>query len=278
MKKKFLLLFIFATVLNYGQSNQVLDFKLRFSPQTRYDQATSTSSEFKLTYEGSEELLGALKSQGVENPTITKTSAEMESVLKTGKINAEGNFPVVIEYLKSVDANGKTIIPNGTLLYGRGSLTALPKLDSIVSKGLDETFKNTVFQIVQSTFEQLALPEKKLKVGESFTQDNPLNMPIGGLNINMSIKTTYHLKEIVGKNAFFDVDQVYTANVLDADKNNINVSGTGTGKLTYDIPNYFTNENILAMKFNFDLKKEDVTVKLNMTNTFKQKATISKIK
>lgn len=278
MKKTFLLLFILGTILNYGQSNQVLDFKLGFSPQTNYNQTTNTSSEFQLSYEGSKELLEMLKEKGVENPTITKSSADMESVLKTGKIDAQGNFPVIIEYLKSVDGNGKTIIPSGTLLYGKGSLSALPKLDSIVAKDLDETLKNTIFQLVQSTFAQLALPEKKLKVGESFLQETPLRMPVGGLNINMTIKTTYHLKEIVGKNAFFDVDQVYTANVLDTDKNNITVSGTGTGKFIYDIPNSFANENILDMKFIFELKKEEVTVKLNMTNTYRQKATITKIK
>ncbi|MTH14062.1 hypothetical protein [Flavobacterium sp. LC2016-01] len=278
MKKIFLLLFSTATLLSYSQSNQVLDFKLGFSPQTSYNQSTVTVAEYELSYEGSQEILETLKSNGIQNPVITKNSVDMETVLKTGKADASGNFPVVIEYLKSLDANGKTIIPNGTLIYGKGSVSSLPKLDSIVAKGLDETFKKTVFQIVQSTFAQLALPEKKLKAGESFAQETPISIPVGGLNIDMIITTTYKLKSITGKNAFFDIDQIYTAKVLDKDKNNINVSGTGTGNLIYDIPNHFSTENNLDMKFIFELKKDEITVKLNSTNNMKQKATITKIK
>jgi len=278
MKKLFLLLFISGTLSNYAQSNQVLDFKLRFFPETSYNQTTTTSAEFQMTYQGPKDMLEKLKANGVQNPTIIKNSAYIETVLKTGKSNAEENFPVVIEYLKSIDGNGKTILPDGTRIYGKGSMTSLPKLDSIGSTNIDETLKNTVFQLVQNTFAQLNLPEKKVKVGESFVQETPMNFPVGGLNIDMTITTTYKLKSIVDKNGLFDIDQVYTAKVIDTNQNNINVSGTGTGKLIYDTQNYFTTENNLDMKFIFELKKDELTVKLNSANTFKQKAVITKSK
>ncbi|KAF2331581.1 hypothetical protein [Flavobacterium nitrogenifigens] len=278
MKKLYLFLFASVTFLNYGQSNQTLDFKIRFSPQTIYNQTMANSASYELTYEGSEDFLNTLKSTGVKNPTITNSTINMESVFKTGKTNAEGNFPVVIEYIKSLDNKGNTIIPNGTLIYGKGSISALPKLDSIVAKDLDEASKNTIFEIVKSSFSQLALPEKNLKVGEAFSQESPITIPIGALNIDMSITTIYKLTNIVDKNAYFDINQVYTANVSSENLNNIIVSGTGTGKMTYDIPNYFASESAIDMKLMFDLKQDEFDIKLNSSTSIKQTARISKIK
>lgn len=280
MKKIFLVLFISITFINYGQSNPVLDFKIQFSPQTSYNQTMTTSAEYEMLYDGPQKFLETLKSSGVQNLTKTKTTIVMESVFKTGKTDVNGSFPVIIEYLKSLDSNGKTIIPNGTLIYGKGSTSSLPQLDSIVSKNMDETLKKSVFQIVQSSFAQLALPEKKLKVGESFSQENPLSLPIGGLNFDMVITTTYKLTSIVDKNAFFDIDQKYTAKIGDKNNNNMNVnsSGTGTGKLIYDIPNNYATENTIDLKLMFDFKKDDVTMKLNSISSVKQEAKIAKIK
>ncbi len=278
MKKIIALIFVFATTLNYGQSNQTLDFKIRFTPQTIYNQTMANSASYELTYEGSEEFLNTFKSTGVKNPTITKSSVDVESVFKTGKINAEGNFPVVIEYIKSLDNKGNNIIPNGTLIYGKGSTSSLPKMDSIVAKGLDEASKNMIFEIVKSSFAQLALPEKKIKIGEAFSQESPITIPIGALNIDMSITTIYKLMSIVDKNAYFDINQVYTANISSENLNNIIVSGTGTGKMTYDIPNYFASESVVDMKLMFDLKQDEFSIKLNSATSIKQTAKISKIK
>ena len=278
MKKLFLFLFAFVTFLIHSQSNQTLDFKVQFSPQTIYNQTMANSASYELTYEGSEEFLNTLKSSGVKNPTTTNSTVDIESIFKTGKTNAEGNFPVVIEYLKSLDNKGNTIIPNGTLIYGKGSTSSLPKMDSIVAKGLDEASKNMIFEIVKNSFSQLALPEKKIKIGEAFSQESPLTIPIGALNIDMSITTIYKLISIVDKNAYFDINQVYTANISSENLNNIIVSGTGTGKMTYDIPNYFASESVVDMKLMFDLKQDEFSIKLNSATSIKQTAKISKIK
>lgn len=275
MKKTFLLLFIFATALNYGQANQILDFKAGYAPETIYNQNTNSSSDYEITYSGSEKFMEALKKNGTENPTKIKTSFNVETISKTGKSGKDGNFPITIEYLKSYDANGKTIIPSGTLLYGKTSLTTMPKMDSIVAKGMEESLKNTIFQMVQSTFSQLILPQKKLKIGESFSQDNPLVIPIAGISFEMVITTTYTLKSMDSKNAFFDILQTYTMKMSD---NRFETSGTGTGKgnLIYDIPNHFATENNLDMEFSLGLKHTDFSFQLKSKSDFKQTCKISK--
>lgn len=275
MKQLFFLLFICTTTLSHGQSNQILDFKAGYAPETNYLQTTINSSDYEVMYSGSETFLETLKNSKVQNPSKIKTVFNLETVSKTGKSDKSGNFPITIEYLKSVDLDGKTIIPNGTLIYGKASLSTMPEIDSIVSKDMEEDFKNTVFQMVKNTFSQLALPHKKLKIGESFTQESPLTLPIAGINIEMQITTVYNLKSINAKNAFFDVTQTYTMKMSD-NRFETNGSGIGKGNLIYDIPNHFISENNLEMDFTLGLKHTDFALDLKSKSDFKQTSTISK--
>ncbi|WJS96922.1 hypothetical protein NYQ10_10805 [Flavobacterium johnsoniae] len=277
MKKLFVLLFISATIFNYGQSNQILDFKAGYSPQTVYNQTTINSSDYEVTYSGSETFLETLKKNQVPNPTAIKSIMTIEIVSKTGKTDKEGTFPITIEYLKAVDGNGRTIIPSGTLLYGKTSETTLPKMDSIVAKDMEESMKNVIFQTVQSTFSQLVMPQKKLKIGESFVQESPLTLPIAGINIEMVITTVYKLKSMNSKNAFFDISQTYTMKMSDT-RFDTSGSGIGNGDLIYDIPNHFMAENNLKMDFNLDLKDTDFSIQLKSKSEFKQTSQISKNK
>ncbi|TDP01631.1 hypothetical protein [Flavobacterium sp. 245] len=277
MKKIFLLLFSSLTFLSYSQSNQVIDFKSGYSPETSYHQTTINSSDYEATYSGSEKLLENLEKNGVSNPTKIKNIFNIETLSKTGKIDKNGNFPITIEYVKSTDANGKTIIPNGTLLYGKTSLFNMPEMDSIVAKGMDENLKNTIFQMVKSTFSQLVMPQKKLKIGESFVQESPLVIPIAGISIEMLITTTYSLKSVNSKNAFFDITQIYTMKMSDS-RFETKGAGTGKGALIYDISNHFITENNLAMDFYLDLKHTDFALQLKSKSDFKQTAIIAKIK
>lgn len=277
MKNTLLLFLISFPVFNYGQSNQILDFKSGYSAETTYNQITSNASDYEVLYAGSEKFLENLKQNGVVNPTKIKNSLNLETLSKTGKTDKSGNFPITIEYLKSIDANGKTIIPNGTLLYGKTSSSTMPEMDSIVSKGMEESFKNIIFQTVKSTFSQLVMPQKKLKIGESFIQESPLTLPIAGINIEMLITTTYSLKSMNSKNAFFDITQTYTMKMSDS-RFETNGAGIGKGDLVYDIPNHFIIENTLAMDFNLDLKSTDFSLQLKSKSDFKQTSEISKNK
>ena len=277
MKNTLLLFLISFPIFSYGQSSKILDFKAGYSPETTYNQITSNASDYEVLYAGSEKFLENLKQNGVVNPTKIKNSFNLETLSKTGKSDKNGNFPITIEYQKSIDVNGKTIIPNGTLLYGKTSSSTMPEMDSIVSKGMDENFKNIIFQTVKSTFSQLVMPQKKLKIGESFIQESPLTLPIAGINIEMVITTTYNLKSMNSKNAFFDITQTYTMKMSDS-RFETNGAGLGKGNLIYDIPNHFITENTLVMDFNLDLKSTDFTLQLKSKSDFKQTSEVSKNK
>lgn len=275
MNKLFSFLFVSFTLSSYCQSKQILDFNAGYAPENVYKQLIQSFSETEINYIGSDTFLETIKNQGIQNPTIQKAGMEMETVSETGKMDKEGNFPITIIYNKSETNDGKTIIPNGTMLYGKVSLSTMPKLDSISAKDLDETFKNSIFEIVKSTFSQVSIPIKKIKVGDSFSQDTPLTIPMAGIKFEMLITTTYKLKNIIDQNANFDIDQVYKMKITESEYN-IEASGSGTGTLTYDIPNHFITENTTDIDLHLKLKKDEFTLKVNSKSKYSITAKISK--
>lgn len=279
MKKILLLILVSLPSLHYGQSGQILDFKIAYAPKMTYHQIVEQSSETELHYIASPEILEKLKNKGVKNPTLGKTLTIMESVFKTGNAAKDGFFPVSIEFIKSTNSENKTIIPDGTFMYGKASASTMPVLDSIVSKDLDASFKATLLQTMQSMFSQIALPEKKLKVGESFVQETPLSIPVAGISFDMKISTTYKLVSMTNQMANFDIVQKYTLNVIitEGQQYNITADGGGTGKLNYDIPNHFATSFKLDIGLNFDIKQEMFSLKLKSNSGFNQNVKISKI-
>lgn len=278
MKKILLTLLLALPFLNYAQSDKVLDFKIAYAPEMSYHQIVEQSSETELHYIASPEILERLKNQGVANPTLGKTLTLMESVFKTGKPAKDGYFPVTIKFLKSTNSDNKTIIPDGTLIYGKASDSTMPTLDSIVSKDLDAEFKSTLLQTMQSMFSQIALPEKKLKIGESFIQETPLSIPIAGTAIDMKITTTYKLISMTNQIANFDIAQQYTMNLLISEgQYNVTADGAGNGKLIYDIPNHFSTSFKLDIGLNFDLKQDKFSLKVKSNSGFNQTVKVSKL-
>jgi hypothetical protein len=279
MKKILLFILVSFPALHYAQSGQVLDFKIGYAPKMAYQQIVEQSSETELHYMASPEILEKLKNNGVENPTLAKTVTIMESVFKTGNAAKDGFFPVTIEFLKSTNSENKTIIPDGTFIYGKASASTMPQLDSIVSKDMDAAFKSTLLQTMQSMFSQIALPAKKLKIGESFVQESPLSIPVAGVSFDMKISTTYKLISMTNQTANFDIIQKYTMNVIikEGQQYNITAEGGGTGKLVYDIPNHFSTSFKLDIGLNFDLKQEMFSLKVKSNSGFNQTVKISKL-
>jgi hypothetical protein len=278
MKKTLLLFLISLPLFNYGQSSKdILDFKIGYAPQTSYKQVIEQSSDTELLYIASDEILEKLKSTGVQNPTLAKSITIMESVFKTGKTEKDGNFPVVIEFVKTTNSEDKTIIPNGTLIYGKASSSSMPKLDSVVSKEMDEPYKKQLLQTVQSMFSQIALPEKKMKIGEAFTQVTPLTIPLAGTSIEMEITTIYKLINMTGEIANFDIVQQYIAKIaFEEGKFNITADGNGKGKLVYDIPQHFATKFVLDIGLNFEVKQDLFSLKLKSNSGFNQAVQIIK--
>lgn len=263
--RKIILLIILLAQLGYNSfSQEGIHFKVQYKPETSYNQTITQKSDTYLKYSGSRKFLRKLKHRGIQNPTITNASSGMESVIKTGKLTDSINFPLTIEFLKSTRSDGKIYIPDGTLMYGHATHENLPKLDSIVSNELDEEFKETVLKSMQSIFSQITLPEKDIKVGEEFSNETPLSIPIGGITIDMRITTRYRLVSILNGMGNFDISQDCTF-LSTIEDHTLNATGNGTGKLIYDISNnyYLNYQTDLAMEMNMEIENFSFYLKIN---------------
>ncbi|HSY60621.1 MAG TPA: hypothetical protein VK796_02045 [Cytophaga sp.] len=275
MKKIFLVL---VTVSLFSFDRQHADdgfaFTTQLLPEKKYDQTIEQTSMAELTYIASKEFLQKLKAKGIENPTITNTNSVTESVVKTGQLNSDDRFPVTMEFVKTTSSDGKKTIPDGAIVYGHATTKTLPQFDSIVSDGLDAKMKSTILKTLESTFAQMALPERKVKVGESFSIKTPLALPIAGMNVEMDITTKYKLISVKNGMADFDITQVYTMK-LNYSKYEIKGKGTGDGKLVYDIENSYNKKYSVNIDMTMGVKLDDFAIALKMKSGLIQAVVIS---
>ena len=276
MKNLFLLLFVISIQLSVAQTKNELQFKIQYNPDTKYEQTLDQTSHLEMKYAGEADFMQTLKDKGVQNPTIVDNHSVIESVMKTGKLTNKTYFPLTIEFLKTTNSDNKTQIPDGTIIYGKGTINNLPTLDSITSKGLSEEYKKTIMQTMQSFFTQLNIPERKVKVGEVFDLDTPLSIPVAGMQMDMTITTTYKLLSIKNNVADFDISQVYTMKT-NTTKFPMNATGTGKGKLLYDVVNNFNLNYQIDMEMSANMKIEKIELDIISKMKMLQTAKISKI-
>lgn len=275
MKYRYLIIaYLLVFCLNSYSQNE-LTFKVRYSPETTYSQTIVQTSESNMTFIGSEEFLQKLKDKGVQNPMVTNTSTTSEMDFKTGKLDSHKYFPLTMEFVKTTNSNGKKIIPDGTMIYGHGTLENMPELDSIVSEGLDNEFKKGLLHTLKSTFSQISFPIKKLKVGDSFSQESPLSIPVAGTTVEMAIVTNYKLISILNNLGNFDVTQTYTMRST-ISNNDITAAGSGIGKIVYDIKNNFLLKFQTTGELEMNMKIKEFSINLKSKNGYDQTVIIRK--
>jgi hypothetical protein len=275
MKKIILALLTFTQITSYCQTKDLVTLKVHYKPETNYINTIEQTTYSEITYSGSEEFLNKLKDKGVQNPTITNKKITIETVFNTGKSTDGTNFPLTMEIVKTTCSDGKKDIPDGLFIYGHVTIGNKPTLDSIVSDSIDEEFKKTLLQTAQSIFAQINLPERQVKVGESFSTETPLSIPVAGLTVEMVITTNYILLSLTNGIADFDVSSVYTMKTT-IDKYTIKATGSGKGKLLYDVSNnyYLKYQADTELEMNMKLDKFDIDLKTK--SGFTQTSEISK--
>lgn len=276
MKKLFLFLLLISLHFCIAQNKNEFLFKIQYNPETKYDQTMDQTSHLEMKYAGDVDFMQKLKDKDVQNPTVIDNHSVIESVMKTGKLTNKTYFPLTIEFLKTTNSDNKTTIPDGTIIYGKGTLGNMPTLDSIVSKGLSEEFKKGLLQTMQATFSQINIPERKVKVGDVFDIDTPLSIPVANIQMDMTITTTYKLLSIKNNVADFDISQVYTLKT-NTTQFPINATGTGKGKLLYDVVNNFNLKYQIDMEMSANVKIEKIELDIKTKTGMIQSAKISKI-
>lgn len=275
MKRTFGVTILLTFFTCFGYSQDELTFKVAYKPSTKYSQTVKHTSFTEVIYSGSEEFLKTLQDRGVQNPTTTKAESTTESEFNTGKLTDGTHFPVTMKFIKTISSDGKVPIPDGTVIYGQGSIGDMPTLDSIVSPGLSEDYKINLLQAIRNTFSQISFPEKKLKIGEVFSQETPLSIPIAGVNVEMTITTNYKLVSIINSVGNFDITQAYTLKTS-LTKYPIKAIGNGKGSLQYDISNSNYISYQMDTDIGIDMKLEKFNLDVKSKSGFIQTTIITK--
>ena len=231
---------------------QTVNFKTSFKPNTTYTQTTSMLNKMVVSY-------GAEPMEQEQNSTMTTTTT----------VGAMANNEMPVTVVLSMDASQQGAAQlNGVKVIGKASPDAAPVFTSIEAPNLPEQAKDVFMQMVSEGVTKGFLPPTQVKVGESFVQEMPMEIPVGpGQTMNLKDIITYKLDKVEGRKAYFTQNHVITLDMTVGGEN-MKGSGTGTGQIVYDMDNTYTiqNDSTLDMSMSFEAEGMPIDIK-NRTTT-----------
>ncbi|MBW8330954.1 MAG: hypothetical protein K0M40_02955 [Prolixibacteraceae bacterium] len=269
MRKAFGILLLLTQFSCSVPKPEGLILKVQFQPEKTYSISTIRGTETVITYSGQEIAMRKLKSMNVKNPMISKVRTKNDTELVTGKSSADSSFQVSLTYKKTMSLDGKNEIPEGTVMHGKIKGKELPTFSKVVSGMLDFDQKVQLLQAVRNNFEQFDFPEKRLKIGDQFSIDRPMTMPMEGSTIEIIVTTTYKLLSINNNLAQFELSQSYLMTPKTMD-NSFTGTGSGKGQLSYDIESCLITDYSIKTDLKMNKKLDYYEFDLKTINEFSQ--------
>ena len=271
MMKKIFSVFLLLALFSCSKPNKPegLILKVQFQPEKTYSISTIRGTETVISYSGEDIAMRKLKSMNVKNPTISKVRTKTDTELATGKSSEDKSCPVSLTYKKVISLDGKNEITEGTVIQGEIEGEGLPTFNKVVSEKLDFNQKSQLLQTVQNTFGQFDFPEQRLKIGDQFSIDRPVSMPMEGSTIEIVVTTNYKLLTIKNTLAQFELIQTYLMTPKTMD-NSFTGKGSGKGQLSYDIENCLITDYSIRTELEMNKKLDYYEFDLKTINEFSQ--------
>jgi len=250
-------------------------FKIKYLPNHTYDGTIGIKISANVNLSGNDTIVSKLQQQGISLPVSVNLALKIKGDMRTGSKSAEGIFPLSMKYNVdelSGDLNGKSFpipmdkLKTGVQMYGHIEPGGTVKADSIAGQKLNDASAQNFSKMMDLVQKNIKFPDHPIKVGESFTQDVPLNIPVTG-NMHMDSKVVYTLVNIADGKAYFDIQQTMDMRIpIQGDA--ISLSGSGAGKMVYSIKDNFATAYSADMdiKFTGQIKtlKIDASAKMMM--------------
>lgn len=275
MKKTLAILLLLTQFSCTKPKPEGLILKVKFQPEKTYSITTIRGTETVISYSGQEIAMRKLKSMHVKNPTISKVKTKTDAELVTGKRSADSIFQVSLIYQKIMSLDGKNEIPEGTVVQGEIKNNELPSFHKVVSNALTIDQRILLLQTVQNIFGQFKFPEQRLKIGDQFSVDRPVSMPMEGSIIDIVVTTNYKLLRFQNDLAEFELSQSYlmTPQMMD---NSFTGTGSGKGQLSYDIANCVISDYSIKTELKMNKKLDYYEFDLKSINEFSQTTRMDK--
>lgn len=270
-------IFILLVAFSCANQNQPKDSRLLFSvkikPETRYTLETKNSYQTEVRYEGKEKAMNKLRSMGIKNPNVMSRNSQSMMVLTTEKL-LDNYIPVKLEIAKSTGGNGQPDISQGISVNGESVGGNMPEFSSIASGKPSGVNEKAFLQAIRNNFSRLTLPEKRLNIGEQFTVESTLTIPMEKSHVEIAVSTIYKLVSLANGLANFDITQNYEMNQLRMD-NSFTGTGGGSGKLVYSAETNMVTSFEMKSKLEMNKKLENFLFILKTNSEFAQKIEVA---
>jgi len=254
-------------------------FKMKYLPNRTYDGVINMKLSANVNLSGNDTIVAKLQEQGMSLPINVHFGMKMNGDMKTGSKNVNGVFPFSMKYNfddLNGDINGKSFpipmdkLKAGVQMYGHIEPGGILRADSMGGQKISDTSAQSVSKMMDMVQKNIKFPDHPMKIGESFTQEMPMNIPVAG-NMKIDSKVVYKLVSIADGKAYFDIQQTMNMS-FPVQGDVISLSGAGAGKMVYSIKDSFATaySTDMDLKFTGNIKtlKIDANAKMVMAYNY----------
>lgn len=229
-----------------------------------------------MNFTGSEEKIDNIKASGIDLPIIVEGSTSMKTTIQTFDLLPDSTFKAKMVYrnirssqIQNGERTEKDSPISGLIIEGTYNSQNKFKIDTLISEKVDDNTRNTLTYTLENVQDKITFPDYPMKVGDSFEQELPMNIPVADIgNVGIIIKIKYILKSIGGDLATFDIDQTIELN-MDVEQANVSATGSGTGISQFNISkNFITKyESDLIIELTMNVEDLKVNAEINAIST-----------
>lgn len=248
---------------------------IRLLPNNNYRISNKTETVSEVDFQANEEILNQLREKGFQFPLDVNVTQFIIQKVETGEIKSDSSFSVkmlIEEYSTDQIVNGiETVLPENQNLKGlliKGDYTIENKFEHITieSDVINDELKTTLPKAMENMFKYINYPNYPLSIGDSFKQEIPLQLPIGGaVVINIKMIIYYTLVNLTEDKGYFNTNSEIVVTQESKDYS-IKAEGGGEGKLVHDIKMKYAIENTSDLTMNFEINFEYLKI-ISKSNT-----------
>src|SRR5579863_8608735 len=271
MRKETALICAFFLFFICAKGQRPILFKIKYQPDRTYESTVSMTSNIEMNIENlSKDDSDKMAKKGITMPMIATTSTISDGSVITGKPNDNNVFPIIFKYnnvTNKVTLSGKEVPEEqspliGHAMYGTDTEAGDMHLDSISGALKDTSLRAELQNVFKNSINELKLPEKTVKVGDTLFLEILYNMPMGGVDTKFKVKATYRLVSIKKGMANFEIYQSVQFKMNNADTTSAFIgNGSGSGKMVYSIKENFFKSIDRDISFNYEMKYKGKTMK-----------------
>lgn len=250
-------------------------FKMKYLPKHNYSSTMKMDMNMEMNVSGDSSMVNQMKNSGQPSQMLMQMQSGSKMDVITSVVSPGGDIPLIMSVTTlsaKMNMNGKeTNIPMPNTfqkIYGKFTREGKMSLDSVAGIKANDSVKVALMKMIKNIQGNIEFPDKAMKVGDTFVQTIPMDIPILGANAKIIGKTTYKLIGIQDNKAYFDINMVMTMDMAGKGMT-MDVTGGGDGKMVFDTINGYptTVQNNMKMIYSFAMpqaKSMKMDGKMNM--------------